>query len=204
MEGRNYDFLFKVLLIGDSGVGKSCILYRFSDNMFSSSYISTIGIDFRIKTVELDGKKIKVQIWDTAGQERFHTISVSYYRGAMGVILVYDVTNERSFKNIVKWLVNISNHASDDVEKMIVGNKCDIVEQRVISKERGEAIACQYHLRFLETSAKLNVNVERAFLQLVRDILNKVSHEEVVQNDGRIVVSRQIPANIPTFRSCCS
>nr|pir hypothetical protein T23H2.6 - Caenorhabditis elegans [Caenorhabditis elegans] len=149
MARRPYDMLFKLLLIGDSGVGKTCILYRFSDDAFNTTFISTIGIDFKIKTIELKGKKIKLQIWDTAGQERFHTITTSYYRGAMGIMLVYDITNAKSFDNIAKWLRNIDEHASEDVVKMILGNKCDMSDRRVVSRERGEKIqlpplSCQH------------------------------------------------------------
>ncbi|XP_022238981.1 ras-related protein Rab-8B-like [Limulus polyphemus] len=104
---KTYDYLFKLLLIGDSGVGKTCILFRFSEDAFNATFISTIGIDFKIRTVELDGKKIKLQIWDTAGQERFRTITTAYYRGAMGIMLVYDVTNDKSFENIKNWIRNI-------------------------------------------------------------------------------------------------
>ena len=101
-KAKNYDHLFKLLLIGDSGVGKTCILFRFSDDQFNTSFISTIGIDFKIKTVDIDGKRVKLQIWDTAGQERFHTITTSYYRGANGIMMVYDITNPKSFDNITK------------------------------------------------------------------------------------------------------
>merc|ERR1712116_1104 len=104
---KTYDYLFKLLLIGDSGVGKTCVLFRFSEDAFNSTFISTIGIDFKIRTIELDGKKIKLQIWDTAGQERFRTITTAYYRGAMGIMLVYDITNEKSFDNIKNWIRNI-------------------------------------------------------------------------------------------------
>lgn len=111
---------------------------------YSSSYCLSAGIDFKIKTVELRGKKIKLQIWDTAGQERFHTITTSYYRGAMGIMLVYDITNEKSFENIVKWLRNIDEHANEDVEKMILGNKCDIEDKRMVSREKGEGVSKQW------------------------------------------------------------
>ena len=150
MAKKSYDLLFKLLLIGDSGVGKTCILFRFSDDAFNNTFISTIGIDFKIKTIELRGKKVKLQIWDTAGQERFHTITTSYYRGAMGIMLVYDITNSKSFDNIAKWLRNIQEHANEDVEKMILGNKCDMDDKRVISKERGETIARENGVPFLE------------------------------------------------------
>ena len=144
MGSKAYDYLFKLLLIGDSGVGKTCVLFRFSDDAFNSTFISTIGIDFKIRTIELDEKKIKLQIWDTAGQERFRTITTAYYRGAMGILLLYDITNEKSFDNIKTWIHNIEQHASEDVEKMILGNKCDMEEKRVISKEQGEKFAGEH------------------------------------------------------------
>jgi len=175
MAKKSYDLLFKLLLIGDSGVGKTCVLFRFSDDTFNTTFISTIGIDFKIKTVELQGKKIKLQIWDTAGQERFHTITTSYYRGANGILLVYDITNPKSFDNISKWLRNINEHASEDVERMLIGNKCDMEEKRLISKERGEKVAEENGIKFYETSAKENVNIEHAFITLAEDILNKQS-----------------------------
>ena len=149
---------------------------------------SFAGIDFKIRTIELDGKKIKLQIWDTAGQERFRTITTAYYRGAMGIMLVYDITNEKSFDNIKNWIRNIEEHASADVEKMILGNKCDMNDRRQVtscfnecpqllipallqvSKERGEQLAIEYGIKFMETSAKASINVEDAFFTLARDI----------------------------------
>ncbi|KAH7646340.1 RAS oncogene family member Rab10 isoform X3 [Dermatophagoides farinae] len=203
MSKKNYDLLFKLLLIGDSGVGKTCILFRFSDDAFQTTFISTIGIDFKIKTIDLKGKRIKLQIWDTAGQERFHTITTSYYRGAMGIMLVYDITNAKSFDNIAKWLRNIDEHASEDVEKMILGNKCDMTDKRVVSRERGESIAREHGIRFLETSAKANINIDRAFLDLAEAILNK-------QIVGQILIDKQDKINIskPESKSpvgkCCN
>lgn len=176
---KTYDFLFKLLLIGDSGVGKTCILVRFSEDAFNSTFISTIGIDFKIRTVEIEGKKIKLQIWDTAGQERFRTITTAYYRGAMGIMLVYDVTNERSFENIRNWIRNIEENASADVEKMILGNKCDLQESRVVSQERGRVLAEEHGVKFMETSAKSGLNVETAFLALAKDIKNKMDRKSM-------------------------
>ncbi|XP_078101299.1 ras-related protein Rab-8B [Sander vitreus] len=170
---KTYDYLFKLLLIGDSGVGKTCLLFRFSEDAFNTTFISTIGIDFKIRTIELDGKKIKLQIWDTAGQERFRTITTAYYRGAMGIMLVYDITNEKSFDNIKNWIRNIEEHASSDVERMILGNKCDMNDKRQVSKERGEKLAIDYGIKFLETSAKSSLNVEEGFYTLARDIMTQ-------------------------------
>ncbi|OMO96964.1 Small GTPase superfamily [Corchorus olitorius] len=148
----DYDYLIKLLLIGDSGVGKSCLLLRFSDGSFTTSFITTIGIDFKIRTIELDGKRIKLQIWDTAGQERFRTITTAYYRGAMGILLVYDVTDESSFNNIRNWIRNIEQHASDNVNKILVGNKADMDEsKRAVPTSKGQALADEYGIKFFET-----------------------------------------------------
>ncbi|XP_053388141.1 ras-related protein Rab-8A-like isoform X2 [Mercenaria mercenaria] len=174
---KTYDYLFKLLLIGDSGVGKTCVLFRFSEDAFNATFISTIGIDFKIRTIELDGKKIKLQIWDTAGQERFRTITTAYYRGAMGIMLVYDITNEKSFDNIRNWIRNIEEHASRDVEKMILGNKCDMNDKRQVSKEKGEQLAIEHGIKFMETSAKASINVEEAFFTLARDIKAKMDRK---------------------------
>ncbi|KAG5518581.1 hypothetical protein PMAC_002977 [Pneumocystis sp. 'macacae'] len=174
LQTRNYDYLIKLLLIGDSGVGKSCLLLRFSEDSFTPSFITTIGIDFKIRTIELDGKRIKLQIWDTAGQERFRTITTAYYRGAMGILLVYDVTDEKSFNNVRSWVSNIQQYAAEDVNKILVGNKCDWEERRVISPEQGQNLAEEYGMLFLEASAKSNINVDKAFFVLSREIKKRL------------------------------
>lgn len=166
----SYKFLFKYIVIGDSGVGKSCLLLRFSEDSFTPTFISTIGIDFKIRTVEIDGKRIKLQIWDTAGQERFRTITTAYYRGAMGILLVYDVTDERSFLSIRNWIANIDQFASEGVNRILIGNKCDMTTRRVIEYSAGKMLADEYGIRFLETSAKNSTNVDEAFISLARDI----------------------------------
>ncbi|KAL5728891.1 WD40 repeat protein [Ranunculus cassubicifolius] len=172
-----YDYLFKLLLIGDSGVGKSCLLLRFADDSYLESYISTIGVDFKIRTVEQDGKTMKLQIWDTAGQERFRTITSSYYRGAHGIIIVYDVTDQESFNNVKTWLSEINRYASDHVNKLLVGNKCDMTSNKVISYETGKALADEMGIPFLETSAKNATNVEQAFMTMTSEIKNRMASQ---------------------------
>nr|GMC80701.1 GTP-binding protein YPTM2 [Ipomoea batatas] len=167
------DYLFKLLLIGDSGVGKSCLLLRFADDSYLESYISTIGVDFKIRTVEQDGKTIKLQIWDTAGQERFRTITSSYYRGAHGIIVVYDVTDQESFNNVKQWLSEIDRYASENVNKLLVGNKCDLTAQKVVSYETAKAFADEIGIPFMETSAKNATNVEQAFMAMAATIKDR-------------------------------
>ncbi|TYJ02921.1 hypothetical protein E1A91_A13G263100v1 [Gossypium mustelinum] len=166
----DYDYLIKLLLIGDSGVGKSCLLLRFSDGSFTTSFITTIGIDFKIRTIELDGKRIKLQIWDTAGQERFRTITTAYYRGAMGILLVYDVTDESSFNNIRNWIRNIEQHASDNVNKILVGNKADMDESK--------------------RSAKTNLNVEEVFFSIAKDIKQRLADSDTKAEPSTIKINQ--------------
>ncbi|MES1909525.1 MAG: Ras-related protein RABD2c, variant 3 [Cercozoa sp. M6MM] len=165
---RDYDFLFKLVLIGDSGVGKSCLLLRFADDNFTDSYISTIGVDFRFRTVTIDGKSVKLQIWDTAGQERFKTITSAYYRGAHGIIMVYDTTNLESFHHVEEWLGEVNRHASENTLKLLVGNKADLTNERAVTTEDAKAFAERLSIPFLETSAKDATNVEQAFLTMAK------------------------------------
>lgn len=169
-----YDYLFKLLLIGDSGVGKSCLLLRFADDTYTQSYISTIGVDFKIRTIDLDGKTVKLQIWDTAGQERFRTITSSYYRGAHGIIIVYDVTDKESFNNVKHWIQEIDKYAADGVKKLLVGNKCDLMSKKVVSYDEAKELADSLNIQFMETSAKNSHNVEQAFTMMASEIKTKV------------------------------
>jgi len=171
---RNYDFLIKLLLIGDSGVGKSCLLLRFADDTYTESYISTIGVDFKIRTIELEGKTVKLQIWDTAGQERFRTITSSYYRGAHGIIVVYDVTDSDTFSNVKQWLQEIDRYASEGVDKLLVGNKSDLTNKKVVEYSVAKEFADQLNIPFLETSAKNATNVEQAFLTMAKQIKDRM------------------------------
>ena len=182
------DYLFKLLLIGDSGVGKSCLLLRFADDTYTESYISTIGVDFKIRTIELDGKTVKLQIWDTyvgyfallflsgfrAGQERFRTITSSYYRGAHGIIIVYDVTDRQSFQNVEHWLKEIDKYATGNVNKLLVGNKSDLQSKKVVTYDEAKEFADKHGIKFLETSAKNSHNVEQAFQTMASEIKARV------------------------------
>ena len=167
--------MFKLLLIGDSGVGKSCLLLRFADDTFSDSYISTIGVDFKIRTVEMEGKTVKLQIWDTAGQERFKTITSSYYRGAHGIIVVYDVTDAESFNNVKVWLSEIDKYASEGVNKLLVGNKSDLTAKKVVSYQTAKEFADSMGMDFLETSARNATNVEKAFMTMASQIKQRMA-----------------------------
>ncbi|KAG8044751.1 hypothetical protein GUJ93_ZPchr0079g2776 [Zizania palustris] len=204
----DYDYLIKLLLIGDSGVGKSCLLLRFSDGSFTTSFITTIGIDFKIRTIELYGKRTKLQIWDTAGQERFRTITTAYYRGAMGILLVYDVTDESSFNNIRNWIRNIEQHASDNVNKILIGNKADMDEsRRAVPSAKGQALADEYSIKFFETSAKMNLNVEQVFFSIARDIKQRLAETDSKPEDKTIQINNKTDqgADAPAAQrsACC-
>lgn len=170
---ETYDYMFKVLLLGDAGVGKTSLMWRFSDDVFNHTYISTIGIDFKLRTIDVQGQKVRLQVWDTAGQERFHAISVSYYRTAAGIMLVYDITRRCSFENIAKWLRKIDEHAKEDVIKLLIGNKCDMEQPRAVMREEGEKLADEYDMPFFETSAKENESIKEAFECIAEEIMER-------------------------------
>ena len=170
MSSHKYDYLFKILIIGESGVGKTCLLLRFTEDSFTTTFLTTIGIDFKIKIINLEDKLIKLQIWDTAGQERFRTITKTYYKGAHGIILTYDVTDQDSFKNIRNWIKQIETNSQGRVKRVLVGNKCDKPD-RVVTEEEGKKLADDYSMSFFETSAKTNKNVTEVFYHLTKEIL---------------------------------
>ncbi|XP_030574399.1 ras-related protein Rab-15-like [Archocentrus centrarchus] len=177
---KQYDFLFRLLMLGDSGVGKTCMLRRFTESDFDSSHISTIGIDFKMKTLEVDGTKVRVQIWDTAGQERYQTITKQYYRRAQGIIFVYDIADKQSFKHIGKWVSDVDECIAQKVETILVGNKCDDAVRRQVTKKQGTKLAESYGMPFFETSASANINVNEAFIRLTELVLQ--AHQRDVDN----------------------
>ncbi|KAI0313073.1 GTP-binding protein ypt1 [Amylostereum chailletii] len=179
MHTSEYDYLFKLLLIGDSGVGKSCLLLRFADDTYTESYISTIGVDFKIRTIELEGKTVKLQI------ERFRTITSSYYRGAHGIIVVYDVTDNDTFTNVKQWLQEIDRYASEGVNKLLVGNKSDLTSKKVVEYSVAKEFADQLTIPFLETSAKNATHVEQAFLTMAKQIKDRMGSTSTAAGTGK-------------------
>ena len=169
----NYDYIFKILLLGDSSVGKTCFLLRYSDDTFTENHISTIGLDYRFKLVNLENdKKVKLQIWDTAGQDRFRAITKNYYKGAHGIILIYDVTNITTFNNIKSWVSQIRENTTEKIKITLVGNKIDEEDLRKISFDEGQKLAAEYDLKFFETSAKKNLRVSEVFNYITEEINN--------------------------------
>ncbi|CAE6532794.1 unnamed protein product [Rhizoctonia solani] len=220
MHASEYDYLFKLLLIGDSGVGKSCLLLRFADDTYTESYISTIGVDFKIRTIELEGKTVKLQIvrvqyssygilprdalWDTAGQERFRTITSSYYRGAHGIIVVYDVTDNDTFTNVKQWLQEIDRYASEGVNKLLVGNKSDLTSKKVVEYTVAKEFADQLSIPFLETSAKNATNVEQAFLTMAKQIKDRMGSTTSTTNNTKAnTITPGQSVNQQSSGGCC-
>ncbi|KAJ1437798.1 Small GTPase superfamily [Sesbania bispinosa] len=171
------DYLFKAVLIGDSGVGKSNLLSRFAKDEFRLDSKPTIGVEFAYRNIKVRDKLIKAQIWDTAGQERFRAITSSYYRGALGALLVYDITRRSSYENIGKWLVELREFGGEDMVVILVGNKSDLDQTREVEKEEGKGFAEAEGLCFMETSALKNLNVEEVFLQMITQILDTTSQK---------------------------
>ncbi|XP_065070152.1 ras-related protein Rab-3-like [Rhopilema esculentum] len=182
---QNFDYMFKLLIIGNSSVGKTSFLFRYADDSFTSAFVSTVGIDFKVKTVFRNDKRIKLQIWDTAGQERYRTITTAYYRGAMGFILMYDITNEESFRAVTDWASQVKTYSWDNSQVVLVGNKCDMEEERAVSNDQGKKLAEQLGFPFFESSAKENINVKSAFDKLVDIVCDKMA--ESLETDPTMV-----------------
>ncbi|KAK4255853.1 hypothetical protein QN277_008793 [Acacia crassicarpa] len=173
----DYDYLFKVVLIGDSGVGKSNLLSRFTRNEFSLESKSTIGVEFATRSIKVDDKIVKAQIWDTAGQERYRAITSAYYRGAVGALLVYDVTRHVTFENVERWLKELRDHTDSNIVVMLVGNKADLRHLRAVSTEDAKSFAEKENTFFIETSALESLNVENAFTEVLTQIYQVVSRK---------------------------
>ncbi|KAI3515648.1 hypothetical protein L1887_14549 [Cichorium endivia] len=179
-----YDYLFKLVLIGDSGVGKSNLLSRFTRNEFNLETKSTIGVEFATRSLNVDGKVIKAQIWDTAGQERYRAITSAYYRGAVGALLVYDVTRRSTFENIERWLKELRDHTDPNIVVMLIGNKSDLRHLLAVTTDDGKTLAEAESLYFMETSALEATNVENAFSEVITQIYKIVSKKAVEGGDA--------------------
>lgn len=206
----SYAYLFKFIIIGDSGVGKSCLLLQFTDKRFQPIHDLTIGVEFGAKIVQMDGKTIKLQIWDTAGQESFRSITRSYYRGAAGALLVYDITRRETFNHLSSWLEDARQYSSPDMTVVLVGNKCDLEHRRQVTKEEGEAFARSHGLGFLETSAKTAFHVEETFTEAARTIYEKIKQGKLDLNGefqgvkvGTTANTVQLQENDGNERSAC-
>ncbi|XP_031974365.1 ras-related protein Rab-3B isoform X1 [Corvus moneduloides] len=242
---QNFDYMFKLLIIGNSSVGKTSFLFRYADDTFTPAFVSTVGIDFKVKTVYRNDKRVKLQIWtqgfsvqgclwssevstavadwrcsravpnnlvlcsanlkDTAGQERYRTITTAYYRGAMGFVLMYDITSEDSFNAVQDWATQIKTYSWDNAQVILVGNKCDMEDDRIVPMEKGKHLADQLGFDYFEASAKENINVRQVFERLVDIICEKMS--ESIESDnsrGSSGRSMRLTDNPPPSQQNCS
>jgi Ras-related protein Rab-1A len=202
MAEDEYDYIFKVLLIGNSDVGKSSLILRYVDQIWNDVFVPTIGVDFKVKSLEVDKKLVKMQIWDTAGQERFRNVISSYFKGAHGILLIYDITAKDSFKELENWLGEVERNANSQVLKILIGNKCDLEDRREISKDEGEAFAMRNGMQFMETSAKLNTNVNEAFEALAK-IMVESSNKRNAINFEKKTIKVDKGANLNTQKKKC-
>ncbi|KAF9464598.1 ras family-domain-containing protein [Collybia nuda] len=209
-EGSNYDYLFKVVLIGDSGVGKSNLLSRFTRNEFNLESKSTIGVEFATRSIGVDGKTVKAQIWDTAGQERYRAITSAYYRGAVGALLVYDIAKHATYVNVTRWLKELRDHADSNIVIMLVGNKSDLKHLRAVTTEEAKAFSTENGLSFIETSALDASNVDGAFHTILGDIFRIVSSKSLESSTNNIEppkesisVGPSVDSNANQGSKCC-
>ncbi|CAD8136030.1 unnamed protein product [Paramecium pentaurelia] len=195
-----YEQLIKILLLGNSGVGKTQILLRYSENNFRTGYMCTIGVDFKIKKLQVDEKVVKMQIWDTAGQERYQTLTQNFYKGAMGILLVFALNNKDSLKDIDKWMNQIKQHTNENIIKVLIGNKADIKE-RCISNEEAQSLATKYGIPYFETSAKDGTNINEVFLQVAKLIKNQHQDQQLNGNPNKLLQIHQEEKKLDS--SCC-
>ena len=206
-DNQEYDYLFKLLLIGNSSVGKSSLLVRFVDDVWEENFVPTIGVDFKLKTLDVNGKKVKLQIWDTAGQERFKNITASYYRGGNGVLVVYDITDRDSFTNLTSWLIEIEKNANKNVFKLLIGIKNDLESERKVTFNEGKEFADSNGMKFIETSAKTADKVYEAFELLTKEIIkNNLNKDKVITNkatERKIELNKGADLNKKKKEGCC-
>ena len=207
MEKDNYDFLFKMILIGDSSVGKSNILLKYLKNEFDQSSKATVGVEFGTKTVEMNDKKIKIQIWDTAGQERYRSITSAYYKGAKGAFIVYDITRRNTFDNIDKWISDLKTNGDNNISIMLIGNKSDLNDKREVETNEGIKKSEETKIAFMETSALSGENIIKAFNELIEQIYQNnclnVEEDIDIEIDKGVNLSEEKNENNDTKKTCC-
>ncbi|XP_075967866.1 ras-related protein Rab-19-like [Anarhichas minor] len=213
----SFDFLFKIILIGESNVGKTCLVQNFKSGIFSERQQNTIGVDFTVRTVDIDGRRVKMQVWDTAGQERFRTITQSYYRSAHGAIIAYDITRRPTFDSVAHWMKEVALYGASNVVLVLIGNKCDLEQERQVPFEEACNLAEEKNiLAALETSAKESQNVEEAFIMMARELLSRnglnVQQEDsissntpqlLLRSNSRAIVGLGAAYTPPEKKTCC-
>ncbi|CAN9508237.1 unnamed protein product [Ophioblennius macclurei] len=213
----SFDFLFKIILIGDSNVGKTCVVQNFKSGFFSEKQQNTIGVDFTVRTVDIEGKKVKMQVWDTAGQERFRTITQSYYRSAHGAVIAYDITRSATFDSVTHWIKEVELYGASNVVLVLIGNKADLEDERQVEFETACDLAREKGvLAALETSAKESQNVEEAFVMMAKELLLRNGHNvqcgefenyttpRMLLRSNSRAINGAMPANTaPEKKSCC-
>ena len=185
---NGYDMIFKIVLIGDTSVGKTNILSKYLTDEFDAKSKATVGVEFGVKNFKIENNIVKVQIWDTAGEERYRSITNAYYKGAKGSLLVYDITNKKSFENVEKWISDLKANADEDISMILLGNKTDLEDKRVVTTEEGKNKAEFYNLTFMETSALNGNNIQEAFNELIMDVYKK--NHELLENQAKVEIIR--------------
>ena len=185
---NGYDMIFKIVLIGDTSVGKTNILSKYLTDEFDAKSKATVGVEFGVKNFKIENNIVKVQIWDTAGEERYRSITNAYYKGAKGSLLVYDITNKKSFENVEKWISDLKANADEDISMILLGNKTDLEDKRVVSTEEGKNKAEFYNLTFMETSALNGNNIQEAFNELIMDVYKR--NHELLENQAKVEIIR--------------
>ena len=197
-KGGYFDVKYKIMVLGESKVGKTSLIKRFTKDQFGGVYLTTVGMDFQDKIIEIEDKKIRLQVWDTAGQERFRNVTKSYFQSSHGLLVVYDITDKESFEKINFWMKNIKENAPENAKLILVGNKCDLANERQVSYEEGEKKASDYNIKFFESSAKEGTNVKEFFFYLANEIYQD---EKTKGKDNKKTV--QLDSKKKGKKGCC-
>ena len=197
------DQIFKILLLGDAGVGKSSIILRYTKNEYNAKMVSSIGVDFKAKDIIVNDKKVKLQLWDTAGHERFRTITTSYYRGAHGIATVFDLSERESFEHVEKWLEEINKYAKENVMRFLIGNKSDLVDKRQVTYEEVRSLANRLNIYYVETSAKNNINISDFFQIATKNYLSKYDFKKEKELAGVSLDSKKLNVTKNKQFGCC-